>query len=293
MNLNQLEVLVAIVETGSLTEAAESVGLTQSAVSHSLSKLEAELGVTLLERGRQGVSVTRIGADVLQHARAILSQVEVIRQKTARERGLSVGKLRFGCVPTIPPRMLTGILRDFQHKYPDIDVVLFEGAPAELSDWLNAGVVDIATVVNPTGYPLLARLVRNEIHAIVSHQHELAAQNSISFGQLQGYAFVGPKAEYGILNNVPPFKDVTLPRMQYEVSTQQTILTMVRENMGVSMMPSMLIDDAEGLVQLQFDPPIFLEVYLAARVASPAAGAFLEMAQRWTQEHGFVEKSDK
>ncbi|MEO1165535.1 MAG: LysR family transcriptional regulator, partial [Chloroflexota bacterium] len=74
MNLGQLEVLVAIVDTGSLTEAADTVGLTQSAVSHSLSRLEAELGVTLLERGRQGASLTRIGEDVVEHARAILQQ---------------------------------------------------------------------------------------------------------------------------------------------------------------------------------------------------------------------------
>lgn len=71
MNLGQLEVLVAIVDTGSLTEAADTVGLTQSAVSHSLSRLEAELGVTLLERGRQGASLTRIGEDVVEHAREI------------------------------------------------------------------------------------------------------------------------------------------------------------------------------------------------------------------------------
>ena len=84
MNLSQLEVLVAIVETGSLTEAAETVGLTQSAVSYSLKKLEAELSVTLLQRGRQGVTVTRIGEEVVPHARSIMGQVEIIRQKLAR-----------------------------------------------------------------------------------------------------------------------------------------------------------------------------------------------------------------
>jgi len=61
--------------------------------------------------------LTRIGEEVLQQVRSILVQTEVIRQKAARERGLSVGKLCFGCVPHIPARMLTGILRDFQHQY--------------------------------------------------------------------------------------------------------------------------------------------------------------------------------
>lgn len=287
MNLNQLEVLVAIVETGSLTEAAESVGLTQSAVSHSLSKLEAELGVTLLERGRQGITITRIGNEVLQHARAIMGQVEVIRQKTARERGLSVGKLRFGCVPTVPPRMLAGVLRDFQHKYPDIEIVLFEGAPVELVEWLETGVVDVAAVVDPSKYPLSAMLVRNEVRAIVSQKHELASETAISFKQIANNPLIGPKEEYGIYGKMPPFKNMSIPRMQYEVSTQNTILTMVRENMGVSMLPSMLIDDPQGIVQIPFDPPIYIEVHLAAVVASPASQAFIEMANRWAMEHGF------
>ncbi|NDJ51551.1 MAG: LysR family transcriptional regulator [Chloroflexi bacterium] len=108
MNLSQLEVLDAIVRTGSLTEASYDVGLTQSAVSYSLSRLETELGVKLLERGRQGVSLTRIGEEVLQHARIVLKQMEIIRQRTAQERGLAVGKLRFGCVPS-PPRTTAGL----------------------------------------------------------------------------------------------------------------------------------------------------------------------------------------
>lgn len=143
MNLSQFEVFVAIVDTGSMKEAAEIVGLTQSAISYSLSRLESELGVTLLERSRQGVTVTNIGKEVLQHARNILTQTEVIRQKTNRERGFSVGKIRFGTVPNIAPRLLTGILRDFQHKYPNIELVLFEGNPHELLEWLETDVIDV------------------------------------------------------------------------------------------------------------------------------------------------------
>jgi len=63
MNLGQLEVLVAIVNSGSLSESPEVVSLTQSAVSFSLSRLEAELGVTLLERGRQGVALGGISKE--------------------------------------------------------------------------------------------------------------------------------------------------------------------------------------------------------------------------------------
>ena len=289
MNLSQLEVLVAIVDTGSLTEAAEVVGLTQSAVSYSLSRLEAELGVTLLERGRQGVSVTRIGEDVLQHARSILTQVEVIRQKTGREQGLAVGKLRFGSVSNVAGRLLTGIIRDFQHKYPDIEIILFEGNPEELVEWLHTGVIDIATVRQPDAYTSSVPLVRNEVKAIVSVHHPLAAQTGVNMEQLMKEDLIGPKVEYRTLRDLLQFENLPIPKLRYQVSAYNTIFSMVRENMGAAMVPEMFIDpQMDGIVALSLTPPLFMTAYLATNLKSPATKAFLTSAHQWSKSHGFL-----
>lgn len=289
MNLSQLEVLVAIVEAGSLTEAAEEVSLTQSAVSYSLSKLEAELGVTLLERGRHGVKVTRIGEDVLHHARNILSQMEIIRQKTARERGLSVGKLRFGCVPNIPSRLLTGILRDFQHKYPDIELVLFEGNPQELMNWLEQGVIDIGTVLIMQDYAATIPLARIGVKVVVSKDHRLAGQQHVSIEELADEPLIGPKTEYRIFTQLTLLQNITFPRLRYEVSARSTIYAMVRENMGISIMPDRLIDpQMDDIVSLPILPQLFIHVHLATNTQSPATDAFLNNAHTWAKERGFL-----
>jgi DNA-binding transcriptional LysR family regulator len=288
MNLSQLEVLVAIVDNGSLTEAAEAVGLTQSAVSHSLNRLESELGVTLLERGRQGIAVTRIGEEIVSHARAMLGQAEVIRQKTARERGLSVGKLRFGCVPSVSPRLLTGIIRNFQHRYPDIDIVMFEGNPAELMEWLETGVVDVATVLTPEQYAASVPLAVDEVKIIVSEAHPLANESFLSLTQLANEQLIAPKAQYDLITRIPSLSHVTVPRLRFEVSAYNTIITMVRENVGISFMPSRLIEaDTQGIVSLSFDPPIFVRVFLAVAVPSPATEAFQSESFAWATEQGF------
>jgi len=186
-----------------MTEAAEVIGLTQSAVSYALSKLEAELGVTLLERGRHGVKVTQIGETVLLHARTILNQIEIIhartilnqieiiRQETARKRGLTVGKIRFGCVANVPPRLLTGILRDFQHRYAEIEVVLFEGTPRELVEWLATGVIDVGTVTNPAGYISAIHFVHDELKVMVSTDHRFAHQRVVTIEQLAQEQLIG------------------------------------------------------------------------------------------------------
>ncbi|MBI1294245.1 LysR family transcriptional regulator [bacterium] len=289
MNLNQLEVLVAIVATGSLTEAGERIGLTQSAVSYSLSKLEAELGVQLLERGRLGIEITPIGEDVLIHARAILAQVEVIRQKTGRARGLAIGKLRFGCVPHVSPRLLTGILRSFQTDYPDIDIVVFEGKPIELISWLREGIVDVATVILPEQFPASTPLARDQVHVIVSARHRLAAQQRITLAQLDKESLIAPQEQYEMITALPQMQAVSLPRLRYAVSGYQTIFAMVRENMGISLMPGkVLTPDIDGIVGIPLSPTLSVDIHIAANMASPATDAFLACASRWSLEHGFL-----
>ena len=289
MNLTQLEVLVAIVETGSLTEAAEAVGLTQSAVSHALKRLEAELGVHLIERGHGEVSVTRIGEEVLQHVRAALNQIELIHQKTARERGLSVGKLRFGIVPNIPSQILTGILRDFQHQYPNIEVVLFEGNERELRDWIAQDIIDIGTVMLLDSYRAIVPLAQSPIHILISAKHPLAKEAVLPLKALENEVLIGPKAEYETLAMLPEMKNINLPHSRYEVSAYRTIFAMVREGMGISMMPQMMVDpNAEGLLSLPTDPPLVLRAHLAANTDSPAATTFMQMAHRWASEAGII-----
>lgn len=284
MNLSQLEILVAIIDSGSLTEASERIGISQSAVSHALSKLEKELGVVLLERNRNGVIPTHIGKEIVQHARHILIQSELIRQKTAHERGLSLGKLRFGCVPNMPSRMFTGLIRDFQHKYPNIEFVLFEGNPQELVSWLNQQIIDVATVSNPQDYRVHIPLAQIEAKIIVSENHPLAHQQDVTLNDIFAEALIAPKAEYQTFVNLVQSKG-SLPRLRYEVSSYQTIFAMLRENMGITIMPHLLIETPlEGLRILSLNPSIFLNIYLASYVSSPVIEAFLRNAQRWVKE---------
>lgn len=289
MNLSQLEVLIAIVETGNFTEAAETVGLTQSAVSYSLSKLETELGVTLLERGRQGVTLTHIGKEVLLHARNILIEMEVIRQKAARERGLTVGKLRFGCVPTIPAPLLTGILSDFRKQYPDIDLVLFEGTPPELVEWLLTGVIDVGTVAIPDGYLLTTPFVHDEIKVILPSEHPLATNATLSIENIRHESFIGPKIEYSLLSKLLRQQNKPVPRLRYEVSTHNTVFSMVRENLGLALVLNMVTtSDLDGIVALSLEPAFFVDIYLATNTNSIVANAFMNSAASWAKSHGFL-----
>ena len=91
MNIGKYETLMAVVECGSLTRAAQSLGCTQSAVSHSIDSLEQELGFALLKRGRAGVRLTGEGERLIGAVRNLLNSAEQWAQTVASIRGLESG----------------------------------------------------------------------------------------------------------------------------------------------------------------------------------------------------------
>src|SRR3954454_18830009 len=100
MELRHLETLVAIDEEGTFTAAADALRTVQSNVSDQVRQLEAELGVTLLARGRGGAAATRPGRVVLPRARRIRRELDLLHEELAALQGLQVGNAPFGVVGT-------------------------------------------------------------------------------------------------------------------------------------------------------------------------------------------------
>lgn len=138
------------IELGSFTKAARVLNMTQPAVSHAISSIESELGVTILIRDkRQGLLVTDVGNRILVHIREILNGVEKIEQEVAMEKGHEVGTIRIGSFPSASAHFLPKMINHFKEKYPSLEVVLCEGTIKEVEDWLISRVVDIGIVILP------------------------------------------------------------------------------------------------------------------------------------------------
>src|SRR5579859_5018643 len=186
MNFSQLHCFVALAEKGSFTEAAYAIDLTQSAVSHALSALERELGVSLLERNNKGVvALTNIGQKLLPHVRALLAQEEIIQQEARAAQGLVKGKLRLGSGHPIVSPLLAGVLAHFQQRYPDIDVVLFEGTFQEVQEWLRTSVIDVGFVQHTPKGVESTLLATDEMQVFVANEHPLHARSSVTIRDLQ------------------------------------------------------------------------------------------------------------
>lgn len=296
MQLSQLRIFVALVETGSFTEAAFSIDLTQSAVSHGLAALEKELGVTLLERDRQGrMRLSNVGQKVLRHAQEVLTHIETIQQEAAQAQSQIAGKLRLGSTQFISPRLLAGILACFQQQYPRVEVILFESTGQEVYEWVGAGVVDVGFVPYDGRNIESTLVISDEIHALLPEEHPFRQEKAISSKKLNKEKWIMPKTECAFYSQLGLGRLRNTTNIRYSVSDRTTILAMVREGLGVSLIARTLLPEKlEGVTSIPLNPPEYMRIGLAVRsqdTASPAAQLFIQAAQTWSQQHGFLPHS--
>ena len=101
MSLAKYKILISVVEQGSLTRAAAVLGCTQSAISHSITSLEDELGFALIKRSRGGVKLTNEGEKLMPAVRNLLSSAEQLSQTASAIRGLDSGMVRIGTFTSV------------------------------------------------------------------------------------------------------------------------------------------------------------------------------------------------
>ena len=118
MSLAKFEIFSTVVELGSLTKAGETLGLTQSAVSHAIASLESEWGFSILTRGRAGINLTSNGEHVLRYIHEILKWNEEMVQEIANIKGLEIGIVRIGTFSSVSIQWLPEILGNFNEILP-------------------------------------------------------------------------------------------------------------------------------------------------------------------------------
>jgi DNA-binding transcriptional LysR family regulator len=290
MNFSQLQSFVALADTGSFTEAADAVSLTQSAVSHALAALERELGVTLLERNRKGVvALTAVGQKIIPRVRALLTHAEAIEQEAKAAHGLAIGKLRLGNTLCLCPGLLASVLTCFQRQYSDVGVVLFEGTMQEVGEWIASSIIDVGFVPLPATGMDSTLITMDELCVVVASGHRLHTQRAVTSSDLREEGFIRPKSECSFqLMELAGLEPNTIRRsIRYHASDSATILAMVREGLGITLLPRMMLPaKLEGVVALSLDPPQHVQIGLAIRsqeMASPAAKLFVQTALAWAQ----------
>ncbi|MGM7421052.1 LysR family transcriptional regulator [Cellulosimicrobium sp. CpK407] len=146
MDLTRLRVLAAVAREGSVTAAARSLHYAQPSVSHHLARLEAEVGVPLLERHGRGVRLTAAGRLLATRAEEILGRVGAARDELDALVSLSAGRVRLAAFPSALATLVPDVVARLARDHPGLGVGLVEAEPPEALEALRRGAVDVALV---------------------------------------------------------------------------------------------------------------------------------------------------
>jgi DNA-binding transcriptional LysR family regulator len=250
LDLKRLRVLREVAEQGSFSAAADSLFVSQSAISQQISALEAEVGSPLLVRLRTGPVLTDAGQLLVSHADAAICRLEQAERELAELNGLGKGDLRLVSFSSASATVVATAARDFQEQHPDVRLSLSEGEPEEAIDRLKRGDFDIALAFDFELHPFeedrdicFTHLLDERMHVAIPPDHPLADRRSIRLDELAEERWLCGSGETSC-------RQLTLrsceqagftPDVAYESNDYTVMLALVAAGMGVTLVPDLAL----------------------------------------------------
>ncbi len=193
LNLNLLRIYRVVLDQGSFSRAAETLSITQSAVSRAVQELERQLGMPLLERRARGVVPTEAGALLGEHARRIFAHEQVALEALNELRDLRRGRLSIGASSTIGIYLLPSMLGEYHRLYPGIELFLDIGNTQQVMEHLRSYRIEVAYVEGPVASDEHVQIVPwrdDELVVIAAPDHPLAQRTDLVAADLIAMPFV-------------------------------------------------------------------------------------------------------
>lgn len=192
MELRHLRYFIAVAESLNFRRAAEHLHVAQPALSAQIKALENDLGAKLLERTTREVRLTQAGRNFLEDARQILSRALQAEQRAKRAGQGIVGSLRIGYISGTATPWLAEILRHFHHKYPGVQISLFDLTSTEQLHQLRVGELEAGFVRPPVDFPELEYRFIEESSQVLAlpADHRLVRKRKIEWRDFDGEGLV-------------------------------------------------------------------------------------------------------
>lgn len=250
MNIQQLEYIIAVDNFRHFAKAAESSFVTQPTLSMMIQKLEEELGVKIFDRSQLPVQPTPIGVQVINQARVIVSQVKQVKDIVQEEKGIVQGSLRIGIIPTISPYLLPKLIQKHTEHGYDIELIIEEATTEQIMEKLSSGTLDVGILATPLHNDRLAEypVYYERFFAYVSPEEtSLYAKKELDEEDLninrlwlltEVHCF---RSQILRLCNMRKKRNIhTL--LSYEAGSIATLVSIVDQNSGLTIIPEMAID---------------------------------------------------
>ncbi|MFT4103595.1 MAG: LysR substrate-binding domain-containing protein [Burkholderiaceae bacterium] len=253
MTLTELKYIVAVARERHFGRAAEACFVSQPTLSVAIRKLEDELGVQLFERGPAEVSVTPVGAQIVEQAQRVLEQSNEIRTIAKQGKDPLSGPLRLGVIYTIGPYLLPKLVPEMIATTPQMPLLLQENFTAKLLEGLRHGDLDVAILADPfpTGGLMTHALYDEPFMVAVPSHHPWARRKTVRSDELKDETMLLLGSGHCFRDNVlevcpelSRFSQSTVGiQKTFEGSSLETIRHMVASGIGITVVPQLARED--------------------------------------------------
>ena len=284
MDLKKLTVFLTVADYGNFTKAGEDLGYTQSGITQMMKSLEQEVGFPLFIKRHHGVTLTNEGKALLPAIRNLLSASESLKQEISFMKGAKKGTIKIGSYISCAIHWLPEIINNFKKEYPEILFDIIEGDERDLADWVENHKVDIGfTSYQPNQNYKFIPVFDDPMYAVMHKEHPFAQYDEIPIEWYENTPFV--VSEYTYVNEVHRLlkKYKVKPDIKYTMSNDFSILSMVEHNLGISILPGMILRGRTGNFEARpLKPRAYRRLGMAISSSdelSPALKIFIKYAQ--------------
>lgn len=267
MQYTKYDVFLKIIELNSLSKAANYCSYSQSAVSQMVQSIEKDLSIKLLNRNNTGVWLTSEGKQLIPYIKKLSDSYQKLNEKSNDLINVHSGLIRIGTFSSVSCHILVPILKLFKYKYPYIRFELFQGDYKKIEEWINNEEVDFGFVTAPTKTNFhFIPVKKDKMVAILPKNHDLAKENTIPLSLFEKEPVIlleeGTKRE--VLKH---FKTHNIePRIEYLTEDDYTILSMVENHLGISILGELVINKTNyNIITKETNPPFFRDIGIALK----------------------------
>ena len=296
LNPTHVRTLREIARHGSFSRAAESLHLSQPAVSLHMRHLEARCGTALLERVGKRAFPTRAGTVLLEHAGRAFAELDRAQEALHQLRGVVAGRLRLGTGATASIHLLPPLLRGLRARYPELELIVVTGNAPEIAAAVAANELDVGLVTLPvTGRQLAVIPFRlDPLVAVGPPGHRWPGPGALTAAELAPQPLILYERGGTIRRVIDGWfrRGGARPRVVMELGNEEAIKKLVGAGLGISVSPLMAVRDevrAGALRMRPLSPALVRRLGLVRRrdkPETPALRVFLNAVESLSENRG-------
>lgn len=276
MSINAYRIFATVVERKSFVEAAAQLYLTPSAISHSITKLEESLGLTLFHRTRVGAVLTADGEMLLPSVMEVLNAEERLSQNVADIKGIEYGSVCVATFSSVCVNYFPQIVRSFRAKHASIEIGVYQGGYDDIIGWLRAGYADMGIISRTVLQDDLdvVPLFKERMVCLTSRDYKPINGKCITIDDVRGQNIIYQRNGYDAEAEAILRRFGMSGPSRFSVTSDHSNIALVESGLGICFMPELVLRQIPHNATVYPIDPIFLRAVVLATVKNrPLASA--------------------